>query len=616
MRTSPSTTLLGQLRGAFLRRELSTASDAQLLTRYLREREESAFEAILRRHGAMVLGICRRILGDEHEAEDAFQAVFLVLVHKAASIMPRERLGCWLHGVAQRTARKARTARARWAARGRHAMTKPSASPDEETEWRDLQPILDEELAALAENYRLPIILCDLEGKSRKEAAEQLSWKEGTLSGRLARGRRLLAARLTRRGVVLSAAALTARLTSEALAVAPSPALLDSTSKAAFLVAAGTLTGVAAPVHALMRKVLQTMLIEKPKSLSLLLIPALLGIGAVVGYSHVWGGAEPPVEVAADKEKPAPAAENAAPANLVGKLYMHRGLDLAVYDLRWKQFTALPQLDKARRVPIEDRHGMTIIGGMYQPGSARLSPDGRFLAFGISQGGSPPNEIQIREVNRDKKPRSVVRIPKKELSSWCWSPDGKQILFSVWPGGDDEKYHPHIVEVATGKVRKVMLPELKGEGGDRWGAWVHAWSPDGLWLVFAKGRFFLAHPQTKDVRQVTHEPTGFFAGSCRFSPDGKKVVFIGGVKEKQYELYVIDLLLGKTKLLAKLPNRWDFAVCWSPDSHRIALSSIEVNDDFKRKGPSRVEIYEADGKGRPRRLIEEENESLTVTDWR
>ena len=154
MTTSPHTSLLGQLRGAFLRRELSTASDAQLLSRYLLEREEIAFEAISARHGAMVLGVCRRILGDEHEAEDAFQAVFLVLVPRPLD-RPRERLGCWLHGVARRTAQKARTARARWQARGRQAMTKPFASPDDKG-VAALQPVLDEELAAWPRSTACP----------------------------------------------------------------------------------------------------------------------------------------------------------------------------------------------------------------------------------------------------------------------------------------------------------------------------------------------------------------------------------------------------------------------------------------------------------------------------
>src|SRR5438552_9528361 len=151
MSTVLKANLLGHLRGAFLKRELHEVSDGQLLTRYLAHREEIAFEAIVRRHGAMVLGVCRRILGNVHDAEDAFQATFLVLVRKAAAIVPRERLGSWLHGVAQRTALKARTARARWSARGQHAMARPSTPAGEESAWLDLQSILDQELAALAE---------------------------------------------------------------------------------------------------------------------------------------------------------------------------------------------------------------------------------------------------------------------------------------------------------------------------------------------------------------------------------------------------------------------------------------------------------------------------------
>jgi RNA polymerase sigma factor (sigma-70 family) len=187
--------LLGTMRAMFLKEELRAVSDAQLLTRYVVGREDWAFEAILRRHGAMVLGVCRRILADAHEAEDAFQATFLVLALKAASVVPRERLGSWLHGVAQRTALKAKTTRARWRARGQQAMGRSSTPADQSLTHSDLQEMLDLEMAALADNYRLPIGLCDLEGKSRKDAAKQLGWLEGTLSGRLARGRRLLAAR-------------------------------------------------------------------------------------------------------------------------------------------------------------------------------------------------------------------------------------------------------------------------------------------------------------------------------------------------------------------------------------------------------------------------------------
>src|SRR6516165_4217732 len=125
MSTALKLNLLGQLRGTFLKRELSAVSDAKLLASYLADREECAFEAIVRRHGAMVLGVCQRVLGNLHDAEDAFQVTFLVLARKAPTMVPRERLGSWLHGVALRTALKARTSRSRWASRGQQAMRRP-----------------------------------------------------------------------------------------------------------------------------------------------------------------------------------------------------------------------------------------------------------------------------------------------------------------------------------------------------------------------------------------------------------------------------------------------------------------------------------------------------------
>ena len=281
---------------------------------------------------------------------------------------------------------------------------------------------------------------------------------------------------------------------------------------------------------------------------------------------------------------------------------MHRGHDLTVYNPQRKQFADLAQLD--------DDHRLN-----YQSLSARLSPDGQTLAFGQAETGMPPSKIQIHDVTKNDPPRVVVSMPGKELSSWSWSPDGKRLSFAVWDESDG-KYHPHVVEVATQKVQKVALPPVKAKGPEGYGASIHAWSPDGLWLVFARGHFHLVDPETKEIRQITSEPTGFLAGTCRFSPDGKKVLFIGCPEDKTYNLSIIDLLVSKTKVLAKLANRWDFAACWSPDGRRIACSTTEVDEEFKRTGPCRVEIYDADGKGRPRVLLEEGAHWLTVTDWR
>jgi Tol biopolymer transport system component len=281
---------------------------------------------------------------------------------------------------------------------------------------------------------------------------------------------------------------------------------------------------------------------------------------------------------------------------------MHRGIDFTAYDVRQKEFAELPQIDEANRTN-------------YQAESARLAPDGRTLAFGLADGGRPPSEIYTRDVTKEDPPAVLVSMPGSELSNWNWSPDGKRLSFAVWDEGD-KKYHPYLVGLATKKAQKVTLPEFRTPGPDGPGEIIHAWSPDGFWLVHGKGRFFLVNPLNKDTRQVTAEPTAYFMGTCRFSPDGKTVAFIGVTKEKGYNLSVIDLLVGKTRVLAKLPNRWNFGVCWSPDSRRVACSSTQVDANQRPSGPSRVEVYEADGRGRPQTVLEEAMMLFTVTAWR
>src|SRR5262245_23460366 len=201
-----------------------SATDGELLERFLTRRREAAFRALVDRHGPMVMGVCRRVLRDAHDAEDAFQATFLVLVRKMASIVPREFVANWLYGVAYRTAQKARVARARAIAAQRRLSDRVTSMANHartEDEIRhDLQPVLDQELQRLPDKYRVAVVLCHLEGKSRKDAARQLGWPEGTLSGRLARARKRLADRLTRRGVTLSATALAGVLTSGAASAA------------------------------------------------------------------------------------------------------------------------------------------------------------------------------------------------------------------------------------------------------------------------------------------------------------------------------------------------------------------------------------------------------------
>jgi RNA polymerase sigma factor (sigma-70 family) len=201
-------------------------TDRQLLDRFVARHEEAAFEALLLRYGPLVLGVCRRVLHDTHDADDAFQATFLVLARKAASIAKRQSVGSWLYGVAYRIAVKAKIQAQRRRAYERHAVQRPTADPLDELLWRDLRPVLDEEVNRLPEKYRAPVLLCFLEGIPYAEAARQLGCSKGTIALRLAQARDRLRGRLSRRGVALSVALFPALLTPHR-AKAPVPAVLQ-----------------------------------------------------------------------------------------------------------------------------------------------------------------------------------------------------------------------------------------------------------------------------------------------------------------------------------------------------------------------------------------------------
>jgi RNA polymerase sigma factor (sigma-70 family) len=194
-----------QLRRVVLMQDGADPTDGQLLGWFIEQRDEAAFAALVRRHGPMVMGVCRRVLHNEHDAEDAFQATFLVLVRKAASIVPREMVPNWLYGVAHQTALRAKVSNAKRRERDKQLTSVPQTNPVSPNLGDDLRLLLDRELSRLPDRYRAPIVLCDLEGKTRKEAARHLGWPEGSVSSRLARARALLARRLSRRGLVLSA---------------------------------------------------------------------------------------------------------------------------------------------------------------------------------------------------------------------------------------------------------------------------------------------------------------------------------------------------------------------------------------------------------------------------
>jgi RNA polymerase sigma factor (sigma-70 family) len=220
-------------------REAAQPTDGQLLQRFASGRDEGAFSLLVRRHGTMVLGVCRRVLDNEHDAEDAFQATFLVLARQAQSIRKLESVGSWLYGVAYRISLRARSDAARRRALEEQARTMPQQDPFVEAAWRELRPVLDEEVDRLPPKYRAPIILCYLEGKTNTEAARELGWTKGTVSGRLARARELLRSRLARRGVTVTPALLLILLSRESLTVTVSSSLVAAAVAAAQLGKAG-----------------------------------------------------------------------------------------------------------------------------------------------------------------------------------------------------------------------------------------------------------------------------------------------------------------------------------------------------------------------------------------
>src|SRR6266545_958150 len=179
-------------------------SDGQLLERFSSSGEEAAFEALVRRHGPMVLGVCRRVLRDGHATEDAFQATFLVLLRRAGGLDRRCSLAGWLYTVAYHVALRARADAARRRRKEAAVLPPIPTEPQPDLAWRELQPVLDEELDRLPEHWRAPVVLCYLEGRTNEEAGRLLGWPVGTVKSRLARARDLLRTRLARRGITLS----------------------------------------------------------------------------------------------------------------------------------------------------------------------------------------------------------------------------------------------------------------------------------------------------------------------------------------------------------------------------------------------------------------------------
>ncbi|HEY7159416.1 MAG TPA: sigma-70 family RNA polymerase sigma factor, partial [Gemmataceae bacterium] len=433
---APSRLLLEYIHRLAERSSSASDSDAALLERYLRHRDEEAFTALVHRHGTMVLGVCRRLLGHAQDAEDAFQAIFLVLARKAAVIRPRSSVAAWLYGVARRIALKAHAANVRRASHCQPLVAPaadPHADPLAELSARELLLILDEELQRLPEKYRLPLVLCCLDGCSQEEAARRLGCSPGALKGRLERGRARLHARLARRGLMLSSL-LMAMDFSRGTA---SSALLAST-----VVHAAMAPLASARATILAEGALRAMMLNRVKW-GIALLTALSVVAAGAGTLALRVGATPQTKAKQETE-PKPADTNATPAKAVdqtearieGTVVDEDGQPIPEARV-WLQERE-KENDHFRSVKV-DRHGhfrftkvlpgsvgLTAMAKGYSVGGWNNSLQGGQIVTNLKLRLTAPRDLKLRITGEDGKAIEGAELTtlswKIAGADWCWLP--------------------------------------------------------------------------------------------------------------------------------------------------------------------------------------------------
>jgi RNA polymerase sigma factor (sigma-70 family) len=455
-------------------------ADRELLRRYTEGRDGAAFAALVERHGPLVLGVCRAALRHAQDAEDAFQATFLVLARKAGSIRNREALGSWLHGVARRTALRARRDLARRGRREGHAAERPpEPPPPSEAALRELQAILHEEVQRLPRRDRAPFVLCCLEGRSRAEAAQELGWKEGTVSCRVARARERLRRRLARRGVDLSAGLC-------AVAVAQGSAGFGTSAALAAAVVRAALEAETAPerVGILAQEVIRSMTMSKVKTgLALALALGLLVGGLALAAQQGTTAPEP------QGPGPGPAAAVPGPGKLPaqGPKRVEGVAD------------PLPKGARARLGTVRFHHG-------FHAPAVAFAPDGKTLAAGGFGVVSLWDAATGKELGRFR--------GEGDASAWLYSvafsPDSRYV---AWGTADKVILH----ERATGKQRQLL--------GHKNVVHVVAFTRDGKRLASASGdrtARLWDFATAKEIRRF--EGHGGEVRGLALSADGKRLV--------------------------------------------------------------------------------------------
>lgn len=505
---------LGQIQR---RQETAGITDGDWLERFIHRKDSDAFATLLRLHGPMVLGVCRRILRNESDAEDAFQATFLVLIRKAASIVPRNMVGNWLYGVACTTALKARAMKTKRTTKERQALPPPK---NEDQSNEELQAILDQELQSLPKIYRTAIVLCELEGKSIKQAAQQLGCPAGTVGARLARGRSLLARRLKRRQVTLTSTGLAAFLAHASADAGLPPLLMNSTVHAAASLVAGTgtLQGLySTNVLTLSNGVLKAMLLSKLKLLAVSVGAISLGATILAGAAEpgrAMGGAGSAALIAtsvvtqAQPPKPVKAAHFiwAVAFTPDGKsLVVSEGTNLVRL---WDMTTQLP--------------GKSFVGASKIIRSVAISPDGKLLAAGGDEG-----VVFVWDMATQK--LLYQYDAKSNILTLAFSPDGKTIASASY-SPSLSRFYVNLYQSDSGKHEHAMG---SAGGATSFGSGIAlAFKPDGSELaVLQHGEFtgitLLNSSTLKTIRQIKYE-SGFIPQSVAYTPDGFKIA-TGGI---------------------------------------------------------------------------------------
>jgi RNA polymerase sigma factor (sigma-70 family) len=519
-------TLLHLLRNAVGPRTDKDTTDADLVHRFATAGEEAAFTVLLQRHGPLVLGICRRVLGNAEDADDAFQATFLVLVRKAGSIRKGASVASWLHGVAYRVSLEARTRAARRRAHEKSVERLAEAGPPDEAAARELCLIVDEEVEQLPAKYRAPLVLHYLAGKTKEETARQLGWTEGTVSGRLARARDLLRSRLSRRGLTFSGGVLAALLTREQAVAAVPPGLAESTLEIAVLSAAGEVaTGAsAARVTALTESVARTMFLNRLKLATVVLLAtAAVGLGAGRLFYRTPADQQP-------RTGAVNAPADPGPGRVQGQVAVARDeRGGAVFRVPDNYTTAVALSADGRVVArgnsantvtlwaVASRKELHTLRGHTAPlFCLAFSPDGKTLASATGDyiKETCPGEVKLWDVATGKE-RARLRGHSRMVLSLAFSPDGKTLASS----SDTVK----LWDVATGREKL----ELKPNGGAPWSL---AFSPDGkilaagvgVWEDNTPGFVYLWDARTGKERAVLRGHRGVVA-CVGFTPEGKRL---------------------------------------------------------------------------------------------